>query len=266
MANPFVVSKEYCNTIQKALSNPHWSRSSLSMEFETDREFLRELLPPCFDMPDKPLGSIMIGKFQASIGGEYDAASISFQAKYRHIDKDASYTVVLYIAPDMPVVYGREFWGESKKAGTVQIYKCGSDVYAFAERGGIRLIEMEGILDSDEGIQEGDRYYNLTVKCTPHAQGFGLQSEPVALVKENLAHHRVMMRGKGKLILNGSDVDPLHEIPIVKAGSLLYTESRTESKVILCDKLNDSERYLPYFYGVAYDNFTVTRKGKIFET
>lgn len=264
MANPFVASAEYCEAIQKALSNPHWSRNSLCMDFETQPEFLRELLPPCFDMPDRPLGSVMIGKFQASIGGEYDAASISFQAKYKHINRDATYTVVLYISPDMPVIYGREFWGESKKLGIVQMYKCGSDIYAFAERNGTRLIEMEGTLGPDEGEQEGGPYYNLTVKCTPHAQGFGFQSNPVALVKENLAHHYVRMQGQGKLILCGNSVDPLHEIPIVSAGPMIYTESQTESKIILCDQLEKPERYLPYFYGVAYDNFIVARKGKIF--
>ncbi len=265
MSNPFVATTEYCEAIQKALNHPHWARAAVNLEFETDPAFLRELLPPCFDMPEEPKGNIFIGKFQSTLGDEYDCASISFNACYRHYRHDATYTVVLYISPDMPVIYGRECWGEAKKLGFVQMYKCGTDLFAYAERNGVRIIELEGAVGQDEGPFEGTPYFNLTVKCTPHARGYGFQSAPLAVVKENVAHHRVMMHGTGTVRLIGTALDPLDAIPIVSLGQLTYSESKTESWIVECDALKDPDAYLPYFYGVAYDNYQKMRIGKIFD-
>ena len=266
MSNPFIASKEYCDAIQKELSNPKWSKCSVSMEFETDPEFLREILPPCFDMPDKAIGSVSIGKKQMSLGGEYDAACVCFDAKYKNFNKNATYTIALYISPDMPILYGREFWGEPKKEGIVQMYKCGSDMFAFAERNGVRLIELDGTLGPDEGAQDGEVYYNLDLKCTPHGQGFGFQTNPHVIVQENYSHHHVVMRGEGNLKLRSGQFDPIGEIPVLKVGKLVYTESVTTTTIPVCDELENPEIYLPYFYGAYYDNVDKNRKGEIFKT
>lgn len=266
MANPFIASKEYCDAIQKELSNPRWSRSSLSMEFETDPEFLREILPPCFDMPDEAVGSVSIGKKQMSFGGEYDAAAVSFRAKYKQFDKNATYTLALYISPDMPILMGREVWGEPKKEGIVQMYKCGTDIFAFAERNGTRLIELDGTLGENEGPQDGAVYYNLDMKCIPHGQGYGWQTNPVVLVQENYIHHHVMMKGEGKLTLRSGHFDSIGEIPVLKVGKLVYTESVTTTTIPVCDQLENPKQYLPYFYGAYYDNFDLARKGSVFNT
>jgi len=263
MANPFVASPETLEVMQSQFEKIHFSRSVIGATFETDPEFLRELLPPCFDMPDRAVGSASVGKWQMSIGGEFDIGSVDFQCKYRDIDKNASYMVVLYLESDMSVFAGRDVWGEPKKVGSANIYKCGSDIYAFAQRNGTRVIEMDVALGEDSGPSDSVNY-NLGVKASPSAQGWGFQHPPVALVTENHVHHFVNIPGTGTLKFNNGEFDRLGDIPVLRTLGFSYCESKTYSVVTRMDELENPDLYLPYYYGTFFDNYPAYRYGKIF--
>ncbi|WP_296935362.1 acetoacetate decarboxylase family protein [uncultured Marinobacter sp.] len=257
----FVKTQSELEEIQGILSRGRCTVEQIAVEFETTFDFLRSVLPPCFDLPDEPTAIASVSRWQSELCGEYDCGIISLNCKYR--DLVGSTMLVLTISGDMPFAIGREMWGEAKKVGEAKLYKDGNDCYAFSERKGVRLIEIEADLHKDLGPSEAQNW-DFELKAIPHSSGWGLQHDVVVNCMQNQERNRVTKEGHASLKLRGTDWDPLHTIPIVKTGKAFYTEGESSWTVPRSETVEGRDQYLPFVYGQKYDDFRLFKTPKRF--
>ncbi|KAJ5261381.1 hypothetical protein N7478_011976 [Penicillium angulare] len=86
----------------------------------------------------------------------------------------ASIVLLILINDDTPETWGREVWGEAKKTGATRLWRSGNCRYGFAERNGVRLVEVEMECGDDLPPQIG-KGSKFEIKAYPHSQGRGLQ-------------------------------------------------------------------------------------------
>ncbi|NWE13652.1 acetoacetate decarboxylase family protein [Pseudomonas yamanorum] len=258
----FVKTKEELQEIQRILSEGRCTIEALSIEFETTFEFLRAVLPPCFDLPETPTAIASVSRWQSELCGEFDCGIISLKCRYKELE--GTTMLVLIVSGDMPVTIGREMWGEAKKTGIAQVYLDGHEAYGFCERNGARLIEIEAEFGENLGPSSSEAY-DFEIKAVPHSSGYGLQHEPILNCMKNQENLRVKRVGAGTLTLSGTALDPLHTIPVVSVGTAYYTEGESSWTVPRLEVLPDGEAYLPFIYGQKFDDFRLFRKPARFQ-
>ncbi|KAF4416001.1 acetoacetate decarboxylase [Fusarium acutatum] len=163
-----------------------------------------------------------------------ELSSVSVRCK---ADGIKGYWVLHLIVSEVPAItWGREAWVEVKKDGKDRLMSNGTRKYGFAERAGVRLIEMEADFDGDQPDgPETLEWYDFEVKAFSNVKETGLEADPklitLKVVEEN-ARHAV---GKGKLTLGGTRSDPLHTIPILSVGDFSYS-TRTSTWSVLSER------------------------------
>lgn len=259
----FVKTKEEIQEIQEIYSKGRCTIECLSIEFKTTTAFLQEILPPCFEMPDEPIGYISVSRWQSELCGEYDCGIIAFNCKYQGMEGTTMLSLI--VSGDLPVVIGREMWGEAKKSGTCMLYKDGQQIYAYAQRNGVRLIEIEA--EIEESLEPLNlENYDFELKAFPHSTGFGLHKGSCVNVMKNEEKNVIRLKGKGKIKLNGTNVDPYDLIPITEVREAIYTEGLSNWTISQVDEINiPDDELLPYIHGQKYDDVRFFRKPKRFE-
>lgn len=252
MSNPFVMDKKNLDILKERMNDVKWMVAMTGITFETTPEFLREILPPCFDMPDQPLGSVTIGKWRGNVCGDFDCAIIDFQCKYK--GKAGSTMLVLYVDDDMAIVMGRECYGEAKKLGKSELYPCGDDMYARVQRFGKNIIELEAVWDKNYEVPFDEEFYGFELNAVMDGYGTSLKNDPEIITKNFKFTRLVMKEGEGKLTFNGTQMDPLDKIPIVSVGRAFYSEHWNRSSIESIDVIHDKEGYVPFVFGQMYDN------------
>ncbi len=257
----FVKTPAELAEIQRMLAEGKCTSEGISVEFETTPEFLRSVLPPCFDMPEKPTAFANISRWQSALCGEYDCGIIFLNCRYKGVEG----TTILWIVVtgDMPVTIGREMWGEPKKTGIANVYVDGHEFYGYAERNGQRLIEISADLGPDKGPFK-NKGFDFELKATPHVTGIGLQDEVIMTCLEYTEDFRVRRDAKATLKFSGSELDPLHTIPVVQVISAAYSQGESSWTVPWFEKLSDSDAYLPFIYGQKFDDFRLFHRAKRF--
>ena len=254
----FVKTKEEIAEIQRIYHDGKCTIECISVEFETTTEFLKEILPPCFEMPDKPTGYISVSRWQSELCGEYDCGIIAFSCKYNGLEGTTMLSLI--VSGDLPVTIGREMWGEAKKSGTCMLYKDGNQVYAYAQRNGVRLIEIEADLE-EENLPQDLTNYDFELKAFPHSSGYGLHPGSSVNIMKNEESNIYRFKGVGRIKLNGNNFDPFHLIPIVSINEATYTEGLSNWTIDgVFPVENSDEELLPYIYGQKYDDVRFFRK------
>lgn len=260
----FVKTKEELAEIQKMMNEGHFTAQNLTIEFESDPDYIREVLAPCFEPADKPTGLINVSKYQSDFCGEFDCGIVYFPVKYKAKSGkvyDGTTMLQLYVGNDMPVSIGREMWGEGKKTATSQILMDGKNVYGYVERNGTRIIEIFSELGKDQGPQPMYSADDFEFKTVPHVTGFGLANDPVILNMHYDNTDDVFREGTGEVVLRSTKVDPLEEIPIKSVGGVTYTEGASIWTIPFYDVLTGrGDEFLPYMYGQKYDDFRYLEK------
>ncbi|MDE1166166.1 MAG: acetoacetate decarboxylase family protein [Pseudomonas sp.] len=258
----FVKTPEELQDIQRILAEGRCTIEAVSIEFETTFEFLRAVLPPCFDLPEQPIAIASVSRWQSELCGEFDCGIISLKCRYQELE--GTTMLVLIVSGDMPVTIGREMWGEAKKTGSAQVYLDGHQAYGFCERNGARLIEIEAEFGADLG-PASNQAWDFEIKAVPHSSGYGLQHDPILNCMRNQENLRVRRLGTGTLKLNGTALDPLHTIPVVSVGAAYYSEGESSWTVPRLAVLPDRDAYLPFVYGQKFDDFRLFRKPARFQ-
>lgn len=257
----FVKSAEEVAEIEELFNKGQFTTEALTVEFETTPEFLREVLPPCFDMPEKPLCYANVSHWQSALCGEFDCGIIYLSCKYK--GEEGTTMLTLFVSGDMPVTIGREMWGEGKKTGTARLYRDGNECYGYTERNGVRLIEIEADLGPDLGA-----YSNVVkdweLKAQPHTTGLGFQNKVVLSCLDTAEDYRVTREGPATLKLAGTAMDPLDTIPVVSVGKAFYAEGASCWTIPSWEELEDGIDYRPWIYGQKYDDFRYFHRAKRF--
>ncbi|VUC36384.1 unnamed protein product [Clonostachys rosea] len=254
----YVASPEEIAVFEDYSSRPEFSQEALTLDFVTTEEFVKTVLPPNFKPAEKPTGHIMVGTMESQLCGEFDCALVTLDVEFK--GKKGVYMLEMLISDDFPVTWGREVWGETKKTATVKIYRSGDYRYAHVSRGGVRLIEIEGVFGDDlPPTKHTSRSFEI--KAYSGSKGKGLQWEPIVNeidILEELDRHSA---GVGRVTIRGTRNNPLHTIPIVSVSDLSYVSGLAKYTVTQEHGLGVKEEYLPYLIGRHYDDMRTFKVG-----
>ncbi len=232
---------------------------ALAVEFTTSREFVREVIPPCFDVPQTPSGMAFTGRFRVACRGrllrysEGSAGGIFLNVLYK--GEPGIYAITLFMDNDFFMTRGRELYGWPGKAGQINTLARGQQMYGFIERGGVRLMEIDATLgDLGQPMTGKSRAYDMRASVCPG--GTGLAGDPVVIIHEGQEDYRVVRHGTAKLILRGTTRDPLDTIPVESVGGAIYWSggSRWDIRHEVQHGV-DPASYLPHIVGRNFDNW-----------
>lgn len=260
--SPFVKTAQEVTEIEDLLSKGDFTAESIMVEFETTMEFLREVLAPCFDLPEKPVAFASVSRWQSNLCGEFNCGIVFLSCSYKGI---AGMTMLtLFVSGDSPVTIGRELWGEGKKTGTAELYIDGGDVYGYTERNGVRLIEVTAELGPEQGPYTSRDSVDFELKAQPHTTGRGFQTDVILTGLRIIEDYSTVRSGPATLKFAGTQFDPLDTIPVVAVGDATYTIGEASTVVDFFDTLSSDVDYRPYIYGQKYDDFRLFNKAARF--
>ena len=242
----YVKTAEELARIQQLLSAPAFlNGEALTVEFTTDPDVVRRLLPPPLEPADEPTGMITIGSFQGNGTGDYAGGSLYLSA--RHGEVEGGYPVTLWMDSEAAVHYGREIFGEAKKFGRCRIYRGRERCVASVERGGALMRIRAEDLGPEEGPVEAERTA-FNYRSRTAADGVGLDA-PAQLTHTVFSSQvRRLWTGTGKIEMRGTDHDPVEEIPIRSVGRATFAELDTKARCRVAATV-PADEFLPYHYG-----------------
>lgn len=242
----FVRTSEEVERIQQTLSHPRFvGAEMLSVDFLTTPEFVEAVLPPGLEPRDEPRVSAMVGRWRSNCVADFDGGAIYVAA--RHGDLEGDYVLAMYMDRDVPIIFGRELFGEPKKQAVSRLQRRGSHMAAWIERDGVRLIELEVELGEDLGPVQVDGL-NFNYKALPSCDGIGLEDDAIltlATFANDLTVHRT---GTGTIALRSTPHDPLGEIEVVSVLGASYTEGDLITSCRAGARV-PADEFLPYALG-----------------
>ncbi|HEY1854782.1 MAG TPA: acetoacetate decarboxylase family protein [Solirubrobacterales bacterium] len=242
----FVKSSEEIARIEHALSSPRFvGGQMLSVEFVTDESVVAELLPPPLEPAAAPNVRAMVGRWQSNCVGDFYGGSIYVAA--RHDGIDGEYVLAMFMDNDVPTIYGRDLFGEPKKIADSALLRRGDAFRGWVDRGGVRIIELQGEMSEDTGGFDAEGY-NFNFKARPAADGHGLEEDAILTRAKFDVHATASLAGAGSVVLRGTVHDPLDEIPVRSVARATYMECDLIGR---CEAVatTPADVFLPYHHG-----------------
>lgn len=242
----FVKSPEELAEIEKRMLRPRFGPGRrLVVEFRLPDEQFDELLPPGLSRRAESRAVIGIGKWDSNCVGHYDGGSLSLLAEFEGTPGSAG--VNMWMNSEAAVLFGRDVLGEPKKLCRSDLVVEGDRAYAWIERGGVRIIEVEADLGPDLGPSSFVRHaYNY--RSRQSVDGFHLAG-PAVLTRSDFAtqvfEHR---QGPGRITLRSTVHDPLAEIEVLEVIGADYQVHDILSETFAVAEIPGSD-YLPYHWG-----------------
>ncbi|MBS1843217.1 MAG: acetoacetate decarboxylase family protein [Actinobacteria bacterium] len=238
--------------LRECFARPRFVSQTLSIEFTTTREFAREVLPPCFDLAAEPLGYVSIAQYQSTGMGDFPCGWVHLMAKYG--ETEGIFPIASYFGDTTDTTWIREVWGEPGKAAKTAMFEDGDRRFAYSERKGVRIIEMEAELGAEQitagPLEMPSNYFE--VKLVLSARDGGLEFDPAVVVMDVEEEATSYRTGAGGFDLRGTPFDPLDEIPVVTVGEASWKVSSSRYEITAYDSLEDRDAYLPWAYADRY--------------
>jgi len=230
----------------------------LSVSFLVDPADAAHLLPPPLIPAEQPRISVVVGRWRSNCVGDFGGGAVYIAA--RHGDVDADYVLAMFMDNDIPLLFGRDIYGEPKKIARCGLYRQGRSISGFIERGGTRIIEIDAELPGD-GPTGQSVGRNFNVKAMLASGGRGLRGNPVLTLATFANTTTLHWTGSAQLALRGTVHDPLDEIRPVQMLGARYTEADMQAD---CRDLAvmDPVAFLPYAFGRC-DDWTQLSTGTI---
>jgi acetoacetate decarboxylase len=242
----YVKTPEEIERIQSALRNPRFVNArKVTVEFLSEPATIERLLPPGFEPLDRPLVTVMIGRYQSNCVGDFAGGSIYLGARFG--DVEGGYALQMWMDTDHATLFGRDLYGEPKKIARAEIGRDGSRVAAFIERGGVRLVDVAVEL-RDEHPPSTVVRNTLNVKARPAAGRDGLEEDAIVVCAANEDRRDVHLDGSAALTLTGTDLDPVDELPVVEVLRGTYVEGDASATLRTLGTI-PAATFLPYALG-----------------
>jgi acetoacetate decarboxylase len=242
----FVRNAEEITRIEHALAFPRFvGGQMLSVEFLTDESVVAEVLPPPLEPSEAPAVRAMVGRWQSNCVGDFYGGSVYVAARHEGIEGE--YVLAMYMDGDVPTIYGRDLFGEPKKIAESALLRRGDAFRAWIDRGGVRIMELQGEMSKDTGAFDAEGY-NFNFKARPAANGVGLEEDAILTRAHFDVHATASLEGAGSVVLRGTVHDPLDEIPVRSVKRATYTEC---DLIGACEAVatTPADVFLPYHYG-----------------
>lgn len=249
----FVANPDQVSAFLTQCSSPSYSQDAVSVEFTTTEAFIRSVLPPSLEPSDTFTGLITISTWQSNVCGSFELSSVSVRCKSDGVD--GYWILHLIVSTPFAITWGRETWGEVKREGSARLHWNGKRLSAFAERKGVRLIELEAEFTQELPAEDAESF-DFEAKAFPDAKGDDLESDPKLITLKVNDRYEKYASGEGKLTLRGTLSDPLHTIPIVSVGQFLHMSGSSNWSYVSERRLCSSKDYLPYFVFRHYETLS----------
>jgi acetoacetate decarboxylase len=249
----FVKTPEEISRIEHALRFPRFVNGEmLAVDFLTEPEFVAAVLPPPLEPAQTPRVTAMVGRWQSNCVGDFYGGAIYVAAHHDGVNGD--YVLAMFMDGDVPMIYGRDLFGEPKKLARSGLHRRGDHFSGWVERGGERLIELRADVPEDLGSSEAEGV-NFNFKARPAANGVGLQEDAILTRANFQASIRSARVGSGSVVLRGTAHDPLDEIPIVSVLGGRFSEC---DLIAHCESVATvpAEVFAPYHHG-RHDDWSV---------
>lgn len=241
-----VKTAEEIARIEQAMSHPRFVNSEmLRIDFLTDPEVVRHILPPPLEPAEQPMIGAMVGRWQSNCVGDYNGGAIYVAARHEGVEGD--YVLGMWMSDDSAMIFGRDLFGEPKKRSTSQLYRSGSRFNAYVERRGVRLIELRADLPDELGPSESSGV-NFNFKARPASNGVGLEEDAILTRAGFEVTVHAAREGTGSVALQGTVHDPIDEIPVLSVvrASFVECDLAAECQSVATVPAAD---YLPYHHG-----------------
>ena len=233
--------------IQQTLSDVEFvGGESLSVDFLTRPETVRAILPAELEPGETPRITAQVSRWRSNCVGDFDASAIYVSA--RHGDVAGDYVLTMFMDSDVPMLFGRDLFGEPKKIGRSTIYRNDGHMTGVLERGGARLIEIEADLGEDSGPTTVlGRNYNVKYELAP--DGSALVGSPTLTMAEFDQQITVRRKTTHATLRLGSTVhDPLGDLEVVELLGGVYVETGMKASCVPVGTL-DADAFLPLALG-----------------
>lgn len=247
----YVKTPEEVEQIKSMFVVRRYDIERLAIDFETTAEYVRAVLPPCFEPAAVPTGSVRFSRALSASGSEWSAAVVDVRCSYDGVD--GSYCILMHLTGDMPVTIGREFWGEIKKRAEIEFFRGEPYIYSYCRRNGVKLLEADGELGADRGPRETSGHA-FELKASISADMQGLQYDPLVVVSSSRAYWNVVREADVDVTVRGTAWDPIDEVPMTKFLGAQYCLGHTESETIGTYPVGPADAYLPYVWGRNFDD------------
>ena len=256
----YVKTPEEVQRIEAFLKPQRFTCDELGIHFQTTWEFARWVLPPYFE----PIGGkdenvcdgyVSLTAYESAYCGAFDGAIVTLFCTYEGIDGYWMLTEI--VSPELPVVIGRELWGEVKKNGNGRFFRDGDRMSGYGERRGLTIMEIEAQITGPELGPKQVRSNGFDIKWFPHSNCHGLQYPPLLNIWDVSYNYTSYREGTGTLKWGHSKWDPTDTIPIVSVGKAVACQYEGLWPLGQQIELEDPDNVLPqYLWGQAYDDPT----------
>ncbi len=220
----------------------------MGVMFGADPEVTRRLLPAPLDQAEMPGGLIFIAEYgDTNLGPGYREAALFLRCSYEGVA--GSYCLAMPIDSEANRLHnGRDVYGFPKKAANIHFEREGNRVHGWAERGGIRFVELS--IDLAGTLPElpptGPTYLFKGMPRADLEPGF---DGPVFLVSQQTeVNAKKIEIGAPDLKLTPSELDPWAELEGLQPMVAFAIESsnRMQPGKVLAEV--DAEAYLPHYF------------------
>lgn len=249
----FVLTEEELSDLQARIHPSIYAYDSLGVNFSTDPQFARSVVPPCME-PDPNGGAYASVSWWTSETMPFPPFHCATVDLVVTCDgKPGRYNLAMYLSGDQAITYGREMWGEAKKAAEFRLDASEDWRTGTVTRGGVQLISIAAEFETDSGptTTVADAF---EIKSSVAADGRGIQFEPVLLTIHSESVLTRALVGRGTLTLGGTADDPLDTVPVRKIGTATFVSASTSSWTVTGQRqLHGKDIYAPYILGRNYD-------------
>lgn len=257
----YVKSDEELHNIKSLVTPYRYVLTEVGIGFETTWEFAREVIPPCLEPVGDEARNLATGSAsvfspcQCPHAGDFDELCIALKAKFE--DYYASWPLTVLVNTEAHLAWCKDVYGDTAKLGDARLYQDGEVHYAFGERRGVRLAEIEAKIDGREQAPMSSSSHGFYLKMVPHSSCEGLEWPPRLNIYEGTAEFRSFREGSGTLTLGHSKWDPIDTIPVVSVGKAYAAEYEFKSSLVRQQDIPDpSNEYARYLWGRNFDDPT----------
>ncbi|UCG01979.1 MAG: acetoacetate decarboxylase family protein [Candidatus Heimdallarchaeota archaeon] len=233
-----------------------YNAEMLSVLWLTKEEIVQKLLPPPLEPMQDPLVFAFVANYpKTNFGLPYYESALFLGALFN--GEPGFYCLAMPVTNDLAMAGGRELGGYPKKIAQIQLNKDGQNVLGWAERHGIRFIEIQAI---------------LTGAMTEKAQVFAdLITEAGGMIVFNFLHgqkpiettlqpsfhlirqfisvnFQTLEVGEAKVTLTESQHDPWAEVEVVKVLGATYSVGNSTMEEVTVLAETDPMTFAPYAF------------------
>ncbi|MDN4160203.1 acetoacetate decarboxylase family protein [Nocardioides abyssi] len=239
-------SPEEVAAVQATLADVEFvGGESLSVDFLTRPETIRDILPAELDPGAEPRITVQVSRWRSNCVGDFAASAVYVSASHDGVAGD--YVLTMFMDNDVPMLFGRDLYGEPKKIGTSTLWRNDGHMTGVLERRGTPLVRIEADLGPDRGPTEVvGRNFNVKYALEPGAQA--LAGPPTLMMAEFAQRTTVVRKGPATLELGGTVHDPLDSLEVVELRDAVYVETGMKATCVPLGPM-DADAFLPLALG-----------------